>query len=153
MGKVRSIVRILNFRKANFQLFKELVNRTPWEVILGDRGGEQNWQIFKDTFHTVQELSIPRCKKSGKESKRTALLSQDLQVKLQGNKEIQRQWKLGQVSCEQYRNAAWLCRDGVKRAKEWTELNLSSVAKKPLAKDAKNNKRGFYMYVSQKRKV
>jgi len=29
MGKVRSIIRTLNFRKANFQLFKELVSRTP----------------------------------------------------------------------------------------------------------------------------
>jgi len=37
-GKERSMVRTLNFRKANFQLFKELVNRTPWETILRDRG-------------------------------------------------------------------------------------------------------------------
>ncbi|PKU49366.1 nedd4-binding protein 2-like 2 [Limosa lapponica baueri] len=29
MDQVKSKVRILNFRKANFQLFKELVNRTP----------------------------------------------------------------------------------------------------------------------------
>jgi len=29
MGKVRGVVRTLNFRKANFQLFKELVSRTP----------------------------------------------------------------------------------------------------------------------------
>jgi len=38
MGKVRSIVRTLNFRKANFQLFKELVSRTPWETVLRDGG-------------------------------------------------------------------------------------------------------------------
>ena len=37
MGKARSIVRNLNFRKANFQLFKELVSRTPWETALRDR--------------------------------------------------------------------------------------------------------------------
>ena len=29
MGQAKSKVRTLNFRKANFQLFKELVNRTP----------------------------------------------------------------------------------------------------------------------------
>ena len=29
-GKARSIVRTLNFRNANFQLFKELVRKTPW---------------------------------------------------------------------------------------------------------------------------
>jgi len=39
MGKVRSIVRTLSFRKANFQLFKELVNRTPekWSSGTGDQ--------------------------------------------------------------------------------------------------------------------
>jgi len=29
VGRARSIVRTLNFRKAKFQLFKELVSRTP----------------------------------------------------------------------------------------------------------------------------
>jgi len=38
-----------------------------------------------------------------------------------------------------------LCRDEVRRAKVQLELNL--------ARDAKNNKKGFYRYVSQKRKV
>ena len=38
-----------------------------------------------------------------------------------------------------------MCRDEVRRAKVQLELNL--------ARDAKNNKKGFYRYVSQKRKV
>jgi len=75
MGKVRSIVRTLNIRKAKFQLFKELVNRTPWKTVLRDRGAEERWQIFKDALHRVQELSVPRCKKSRKEGKRPAWLS------------------------------------------------------------------------------
>jgi len=40
MGKARSIVRTLNFRKVNFQLFKVSVSRTPWEMVLRDRGTE-----------------------------------------------------------------------------------------------------------------
>jgi len=72
VGKVRSIVRTLNFRKANFQLFKELVSSTHWETVLRDRGTEQSLQIFKDTLHRTQELSVPRCKNSGKEGKRPA---------------------------------------------------------------------------------
>jgi len=93
MGKARSVVRTLNFRKANFQLFKELVSRTLWEMVLRDRGAEQGWQIFKEAFHKAQELSVPRCKKSGKEGKRLAWLSRDLLVKLKGKKEMDRQWK------------------------------------------------------------
>jgi len=75
IGKAKSIVRTQNFRKANFQLFKELVSRTLWEMVHRDRGEEQSCQIFKDAFHRAQELSVPRCKKSGKEGKRSAWLS------------------------------------------------------------------------------
>ncbi|KFQ80133.1 hypothetical protein N335_04342, partial [Phaethon lepturus] len=145
MGQVKHEVRTLNFRKANIQLFRELVSKTPWETALRDKGAEQSWQIFKDTFHRVQELSIPRGKKSRKECKRLAWLSQDLMVKLKGKKEMHRQWKQGQVSREDYRDTAQLCRDGVRKAKAWLEVNL--------VRDAKNNKLGFYRYVSQKRKV
>jgi len=49
------------------------------------------------------------------------------------------------VSWEKYRDAARLCRDEVRRAKVQLELNL--------ARDAKNNKKGCYRYVNQKRKV
>jgi len=62
-GQAMSKIRSLNFRKGNFQLFNELDNRTTWETTLRDKGAQQSWQIFKDIFHGVQELSIPRCKK------------------------------------------------------------------------------------------
>jgi len=29
-------------------------------MVLRDKGAEQNWQIFKDAFHRVQELSVLR---------------------------------------------------------------------------------------------
>ena len=50
-GEEKSKVRTLNFRKANFQLFKEFISRTPWETALRDKGAEQSWQIFTDAFH------------------------------------------------------------------------------------------------------
>ena len=56
-----------------------------------------------------------------------------------------RQWKQGQVSWEEYKEAAKLCRDGVRKAKALLELNL--------ARDAKKNRKGFYRYLNQKRKV
>ncbi|KFQ81576.1 hypothetical protein N335_14481, partial [Phaethon lepturus] len=145
MGQMKNEVSTLNFRKANFQLLRKSFNRIPWETALRDKGTEQSWQIFKDTFHRVQELLIPKCKKSGKEGKRPAWLSQDLLVKLKGKREMNRQWKQGQVCWDEYWDAAWWCRDEVRKAKAWLELNV--------ARDAKNNKKGFYRCVSQKRKV
>jgi len=60
MRKARNVVRTLNLRKEKFQLFKKLVSRTPWETVLRDRGVEQSWQIFRDSLHRAQELSVPR---------------------------------------------------------------------------------------------
>jgi len=134
-GQAKSKVRTLNFRKANFQRFKELGNRTPWESTLRDEGAEQSWQIFKDAF----------CKKSGKEGKRPAWLSQDLLVKPKGKREQHKQWNQGQVSWEEYRNSAQLCRDGVSNTKAQMELNVATKAE--------NNEKGFYRYIHQKRKV
>jgi len=145
MGQTKSKVRTLNFRKAKFHLFKELVNKTPWETALRDKGTEKSWQIFKDTFHRAQELSIPRHKKSGKEGKRPAWPSRDLLVKLKGKTEMHRQWKQRPVSWEEHRDAPWICRDGVRKTKAQIDLKV--------ARDAKNNKKGFYRHVSQKRKV
>jgi len=65
-------------------------------------------------------------------------------VKLKGKRELHRQWKQGQVSWEEYRDAAWLCRDEVRRAKAWLELNLARVTE---------NNKGFYRYVNWKRKI
>ncbi|KAK4816005.1 hypothetical protein QYF61_010873 [Mycteria americana] len=134
-------------RLETFQLFKELVSRTPWETFLRDKGGEQSWQIFKDACHRVQELSISRYKKTGKEGKRPAWLSRDLLVKLKGKKEMHRQWKQGHPRYPGKRIGmlAQLCRDGVRKAKAQLEPSL--------ARHAKNNNKGFYRYVSRKRKV
>ena len=60
--------------------------------------------------------------------------SQDLLVKLKGKRELHRQWKQGQVCWDEYSDAARLCRDEVRRAKVWLELNL--------ARNVKNNKKG-----------
>lgn len=37
MGQVKNKVRILNFTKPSFQLFKDSVNKTLWETALGTR--------------------------------------------------------------------------------------------------------------------
>ena len=46
---------------------------------------------------------------------------------------------------EEYRDAVWMCRDGVRNAKAQMELNL--------ARDLKNNKRGFFRYIWLKRQA
>jgi len=143
--QARSTVRTLNISKARFQVFKELVSRTPWEMVLRDRGAEQSWMIFKDPFHTEQELSVLRCNKSSKEGKRLAWLSQDMLDKLKGKGNCtdsgSRDKYLGK-SIEMLPSCVGI---GPGRPRQKLELNL--------VREAKNNMKGFYRYVSQKWKV
>ena len=89
--------RKLNFRTADFQLFRELIKKTPWETVLMGKGVEQSWQIVKEAFFKAQELSIHRCSKSRKEGKRPVWLNWDLLVKLKSKKKTHGQWEQGQV--------------------------------------------------------
>jgi len=54
-------------------------------------------------------------------------------------------WKEGQATWEEYRNVVRACRDATRKAKAHLELKLS--------RDVKNNKKGFFNYISSKRKV
>jgi len=67
--------------------------RIPWETILRDTGMEHYWQLFKDTFLTVQEFSIPQHKKASRGGRKLVWLSKDMLVKLMEKKETCRQWK------------------------------------------------------------
>ncbi|KFQ96524.1 hypothetical protein Y956_02301, partial [Nipponia nippon] len=137
----------LDFRRADFDLFRDLLGRVPWDKALEGRGAQESWLIFKVHLLQAQERCIPRKRKSGKNTRRPAWMNKQLLDKLKLKKEAYRGWKQwkGLVSWEKYRDTARLCMDGIRKAKAWLELNL--------VRDAKNNKKGFYRYVSQKRKV
>lgn len=73
-GLARSKVMTLNFQRANFQLFKDLVDKIPWNAILTDKGAEQSWQPFKNVFLRAQEqLCIPLHKKSSVRGRKPVL--------------------------------------------------------------------------------
>ncbi|GAB0182598.1 mitochondrial enolase superfamily member 1 [Grus japonensis] len=65
--------------------------------------------------------------------------------KLKGKKEIYRMWKKGLATWEEYRNIVRVCRNATRKAKAHLELNL--------ARDVKDNKKGFFKYISSKRKT
>ena len=66
-----------------------------------------------------------------------------LQLKLREKREMYRKWKQGSVSWEEYRAVVCVCRDRSRKAKAQMELNL--------AKDVKDNKKGFYRYIGRRR--
>ena len=73
VGQKKGKSMMLNFRMAKFQIFRELINKTPWKTVLKDM--KQSWQIFKETFLSAQELSMQRSWKSRKEGHNPLLRS------------------------------------------------------------------------------
>ncbi|KAK4814166.1 hypothetical protein QYF61_009984 [Mycteria americana] len=142
---VHSKLTTLDFRRADFGLFRDLLGRVPWDKALEGRGAQESWLIFKDHLFQVQERCIPTKRKSRKNARRPAWMNKELLNKLEHNKEAYRGWKQGQVAWEEYREIVQAARDQVRKAKALIELNL--------ARDVKGNKKTFYRYVGNKRKT
>ncbi|KAJ7400180.1 hypothetical protein BTVI_107629 [Pitangus sulphuratus] len=84
-------------------------------------------------------------KKSGKGGRRPSWMSRELLVNLKLKKEIYGMWKKKQAMWEDYRNIIRICRDVMTKAKAHLELSL--------ARDIKDNNKGFYKNISRKRKT
>jgi len=72
-------------------------------------------------------------------------MSKELLAELRWKRKVHRMWQEGQATWEEYRNVVRACRDAKWKAKAHLELNL--------ARDVKNNKKGFFNYISSKRKI
>ena len=81
MGLAKSGVRILNFRRAKFQLIKYYWMRSAGKLYSGHKK-EQSWQHFKDALLRAQEPSVPQYRKRGRGGRKPAWLGNDLLVKL-----------------------------------------------------------------------
>ncbi|KFP96141.1 hypothetical protein N329_05204, partial [Haliaeetus albicilla] len=135
----------LDFRRADFGLFRDLLGRILWDKRLEGRGAQESWLIFKDHLLQAQERCIPTKRKSGKNARRPAWINKVLLVKLKHKEKGHRGWKQGQVAWEEYREIVQAARDQVRKAKDLIELNL--------ARDVEGNKKSFCRYVSDKRKT
>ena len=67
-GRSKAISRIatLDFRKANFDLFQDLLGAILWAPVLEGKGASESWSAFKQLFFQAQDRCVPVSKKSGK---------------------------------------------------------------------------------------
>jgi len=112
---------------------------------LEGRGVRECWSLFKHHFLHAQEQCIPLSKKSRKGGRGPAWLNKEILAELRWKRKVHGMWKEGQATREEYRNVARACRDTTRKAKAHLELNL--------ARDVRNNKKGFFKYISSKRKT
>ncbi|KFV19046.1 hypothetical protein N340_08358, partial [Tauraco erythrolophus] len=135
----------LSLRKADFGLFRDLLGRVQWDKALEGRGAQESWIIFKDHLLQAQEQYIPTKRKSGRNTKRPAWMNKELLDQVTHKKKAYRGWKQGQAAWEEYREIVRAARDQVRKAKALIQFNL--------ARDIKGNKKSFYRYVSDKRRI
>ncbi|KGL78095.1 hypothetical protein N309_02912, partial [Tinamus guttatus] len=135
----------LDFKRANFDLFRELLGGIPWARVLEGKEVQESWLLFKHHFLRAQDWCIPIRKKLGKAGRRPAWMGKELLGKLNKKKSTYIMWKKGQATWEEYRNIVRECRDAMRKAKARLELEL--------VRDVRGNRKGFYKYISSKRKT
>lgn len=72
-------------------------------------------------------------------------MSKELLVTIKHKRGIHKGWKQGLVTRDEYKELARETRNWVRKAKALTELNLSM--------DIKDNRKGFYQYLREKKKM
>ncbi|KAK4828050.1 hypothetical protein QYF61_023088 [Mycteria americana] len=147
-GEVRrgvSKTAALDFRRADFGLFRRLVERVPWEAALKGKGVQEGWTFFKEEVLKAQEQAVPRCRKTSRRGRRPAWLNRELWLELRKKRRVYDLWKKGQATQEDYKGVARLCREKIRRAKAELELNLATAVK--------DNKKYFFKYISSKRRA
>jgi len=100
--RVHSKLTALDFRTADFVLFRNLLGRVPWDKVLEGRGAQESWLMLKDHLLQAQEQCIPTKGKSGKSARRPAWMNKELLDKLKHKKEAYRGWKQGQVPWKEH---------------------------------------------------
>ncbi|KAK4815716.1 hypothetical protein QYF61_006754 [Mycteria americana] len=135
----------LDFRRADFGLFRRLVERVPWEAALMGKGVQEGWTFFKEEVLKAQEWAVPRCRKTSRRGRRPAWLNRELWLELRKKRRVYDLWKKGRGTQEDYKGVARLCREKIRRAKAQLELNLAAAVK--------DNKKHFFKYISSKRRA
>ncbi|PKU42582.1 adaptin ear-binding coat-associated protein 1 [Limosa lapponica baueri] len=130
----------LDFRRADFSLFRSLVGKVPWEAALKGKGVQEGWVFFKEEVLKAQAQAIPVHCRARRWGKRPAWLNKEIGSQLREKRRVYGLWKKGQATQEDYKGVVKLCREKIRKAKAQLELNL--------ALDVKNNKKNFYKYIS-----
>ncbi|KFW71518.1 hypothetical protein AS28_08898, partial [Pygoscelis adeliae] len=140
-----SKIATMDFRRADFGLFRTLVERVPWETILKGKGVQEGWTIFKKEVLKAQEQAVPLRRKKNGRRRRPAWLNGELLLGLRKKRRVYRLWKKGQATQEEYRDLVRSCREEMRKAKAQLERNLAAVVK--------DNKKSFYKYINDKKRA
>lgn len=139
-----SQTRILDFRRADFGKFREILSMIPWAGILKEKGVNEGWEFLKSEILKAQLKTVPMRRKSKRSLKKPEWMSTELSTEIRSKRDMYRKWKRGEITKEEFKQISRTCREKVRKAKAQNELRL--------AREVKNNKKGFFGYLRSKRK-
>ncbi|KAK4823087.1 hypothetical protein QYF61_025709 [Mycteria americana] len=116
LGEVRrgvSRTAILDVRRADFGLFRRLVDRVPWEAVLKGKGVQEGWMFFMKEIFKAQEQAVPMYQKTSWQgstpgihprvlSELVEVLTKPLSILYQKSwlkGEVPVDWRLANVTC------------------------------------------------------
>lgn len=135
----------LGFRRADFNLFRTMVEGVHWGVVLESVGAQEGWEYFKEVILKVQELIIPKSRKTSQRARRPDWLNRHPWLELKNKRKVYGLWKNGQATYNDYRYVVKLCREQIRKAKALQELNLATKVK--------DSNKYFYKYINSKRRA
>ena len=78
----------MDFWRADFELFRILVGRVPWESVLMGRGVQEHWTLLKKEVLKAQKQAVPVCHKMGRWGRRPAWLNRELLLSVREKKTL-----------------------------------------------------------------
>jgi len=93
----------MDVRRADFGLFRTLVERVPWDRVLKSKGVREGWAFFNEEVLKAQEQAVPVCHKMNQGARCPAWLNRELLLGLRKKRRVCHQWKKGQATQEEYR--------------------------------------------------
>ena len=116
---------MLDFQKADSDLFRQLLDRMAREMVLKGIGVQEGWALFKKEVLMAQEQAVPRCCKRSRRQRRPPWLNREIQLQLREKRRVYSFWKKGLATHNDYKDAVRLCRAEIRRSKGQLEINLA----------------------------
>lgn len=88
----------LDFKREDFELFRELFGRVTWEKATERRGDHESSLVFKDHLIHAQKQCSVRKRNAGKNARRPLRINGELLDLLKYKKKVDRKWKQEQVT-------------------------------------------------------
>ena len=113
----------------DFELFRTLVGRVPWDLVLKGKGVQEGWTLLKKEVLKLQKQAIPLCLKMSWQVRRPAWMSKELFLSLQEKMRIYLLWQKEQATWGEYKEVVSMYREKIRKAKVQLELNLAVEVK------------------------